>query len=360
VEPTPKLIDIGKAQAALERLVLRIEADTSINAATVLSQAQILLARVNDSPSVELEQLDPGGNHQDTLWQAMRVSDESGEQNIICWRARPDAEAVIAGTWKGAVGPRSKLLLLTVQVGDRFWGMRETEHGQSYFSSDGTAEGPGDEKVLADLQQRADERMHERAHGLSFPVDWTCPRCNWPNPAGTVCQMCQTPKAAAANLGLAQGRKRGSQPAHAYSLFERGIEFEGLPPGLDPQARLNSELDLPPGLEDMLEQIARFSGVAVELIFDAKAEQKPHCIRCGVEISTSTRFCSKCGAEQRPAPPPGPEAAPASHPQRQGVTAAPDAGWGCIKCDHGNPRQAKFCMNCAAPAPHSPSSPEKA
>jgi hypothetical protein len=306
---------------------------------------------VGEAQPAELDKF--GENQANTLWQAMRFSEESGRQNLICWRELPDDDAVIEGTWQGTIGPHSKLLLLTIQVGERFWGMHETAEGPSYFTSDGTAEGPFHKQILASFDRA--KRKYEGTHGKTVVIDWVCSRCHWPNSSGALCQMCHASTSAAAGLKRAQ-TVQGKLPAKVYSMFDKRPEYEGLPPGFDPTAKIEGELDLPPGLEGTIERLIHLSGAAgavIKTMSRGKQEEpKRPCIKCRVELSGSAHFCTRCGADQRSAPPPGPESVV------KPPMAASGSGWRCVRCGEANPQPARFCMNCAAPGPHAPPSPE--
>jgi zinc-ribbon domain len=353
MDPTAKFMNVDKLQAELESFARKIEVNISIDASAMFNEAKALLSKVNECPGEVSGALGTNLADQAKNWQAMHDGRESGEQNVICWRHQPDMEALIEGTWQGSPGPDSKLLLLKVLVGDRSWAMRDTENGPFFFGFEGAIEGPGHEAFVAVLQHRAEKILRERPVSLSFVTDWTCSRCNWPNQAGSVCQMCRTPRiAAGASSGVTSTGKGGLRAAPLHSLFDPGPEYEGLPLGLDPRAKLDNELDLPPGLQELAGELTRWSYKAIKLILADKGKQQPHCVKCGAQISTSSRFCTKCGAEQHPNTMTGPETlierVPAS---RASASKASNASWQCSRCHQANPKQAKFCMNCAAPAP---------
>lgn len=166
--------------------------------------------------------------------------------------------------------------------------------------------------------------------------------------------MCHAPRIAALVLTNAQKKGSAEQLPNLKALAKRGTELEGLPSWIDPRARFDNELDLPPGLQEILGELAHWSGAAIKLVFDDRAKQRAHCVKCAAEISRSARFGTKCGAEQHTSPLSGPEILIERMPSNAArASTTSGSGWQCAKCRQANPKRAKFCMNCAAPAPRS-------
>lgn len=343
--------DVGKLQADLDSLAHEIAAGESIDASRLFGKAKLLLSRVKESPSLEAQEseIEPGGRT--ARWQAISTSGELGEQNVICWKEQPN-EVVVEGDWRPVAGAGDKIHLLSVRVGDRVWAMRETEHGPSYVGPDEATEGSGDKSLFEELQQHASKQAREPAHPQSLAIGWICARCSFPNKEQPLCQMCHAPRTMASVLTGAQKKESAAQLPRLKALTKPGAELEGLPSWIDPRARFDGELDLPPGLQETVGELARWSGNAINLILGNKEGQQPHCVKCGAEILNSSHFCTKCGADQRSAPPPGPESIV------RPPMATSGSEWRCAKCGEANPQPARFCMNCAAPGPHAPPSPE--
>ena len=301
MDSTQDFVDIAFLQSELESFVRNVEADASVEAAQLLSQAEALLSKVLTAWRESRDRSEPVGDDADGAWHATIASDESGERDVLVFRGRQGddiTEAVLEGTWGASAGSAATLRLLTVQIGDRAWGMRETEHGRSLFDTDGNVVGPGDAKLVAELSQPARQRLPDLKQPQSLVVGWVCSGCHWPNRAeATLCQLCRRAKGAAP-----------STATPASSLFG-GAEFEGLPPELTPSLSLTgARSSIPELLEPTLEQTpigklltgkvpvgrAASSGTADGA---AKSRSRKFCTSCGAEIKRpGQKFCGACGA----------------------------------------------------------------
>src|SRR5882724_3383208 len=155
MDTKPKLIDMGEIREELESFVNQIAANPSVDDSAVLRQAQTLLSQLNVRPVSDYQD----NQSYDADCGAIRLENEQGQQNVICWREGGATEAVIEGTWGWASPQDWKLLFLTVRVGERLWGVRDTERGQSRIASGPHADGRGDRKLFADIHRRISDRV---------------------------------------------------------------------------------------------------------------------------------------------------------------------------------------------------------
>jgi hypothetical protein len=279
----PNFVDVAFLQSELESFVRKGEADATSEASQVLSQAEALLLKVLVARHESGDQSQPVGDYEDGSWHATIVLNESGEQDVLIFRGRQGdetADVALEGTWASIDSPAAPRFL-TVQIGDRAWGMRETEHGRSLFNTDGNVVGPGDAQLFAELAQSARQTLSAQTQPQNLAVGWVCSRCHWPNRAEAVrCQLCQTPKGAAGTATQA-------------SSFFGGAEFEGLPPELTPSLSLTgARSSIPELLEPELDQIlfGKIPTVA------AKRRKGMFCTHCGSQIKRpGQKFCSACG-----------------------------------------------------------------
>jgi len=282
VDATQTFLDIAFLQAELETFVRDAEPSASIEDSQLLSRAEVLVSKVQAAWLVLRDRAEPVGNPGDGIWHAAVTLDETGRQDVLLFRGRTDevADAVLEGTWAASADSPSRLCLLTVQIGDRVWGMRETDHGRSLFDTDGGLTGPGDAKLFAEIAQSARQTPPRLTQPQSLVVGWVCARCDWPNSANAaLCQLCGTLKNAAP-----------APTAQASSLFG-GAEFEGLPPELSgiPSGAHSS---IPELLETLLDPVLG--------TIRAGNGRKKFCTSCGAERKRpGQKFCGTCGARIR-------------------------------------------------------------
>jgi len=211
------LLDLSELQPELDGFR---SADVILEADSVLQSARQLMARLQLAAETDESTKD---------WQAVRVTQATGAHTITCWNEA--AGITLIGDWNGGA-----LESLIVQVGDRYWASRATNHGESRISHDPNVEGPADRRPFADLEKRSRDEMERWKKEHPRVERWVCANCSWQNERDhPTCRVC----------GIAK-----SAPAEAIHPETRATIVESFP---EPdEAPHNNVMNLPPGMDEIL------------------------------------------------------------------------------------------------------------
>ena len=86
----------------------------------------MLLEKLYHAPAEAAPAQEPAGMA--AGWQAVRLADAAGQEEIVCWSEADDAQ--VRGQWRGGV-----LTGLWVQVGSDFWSSQAGPYGDTWASS---------------------------------------------------------------------------------------------------------------------------------------------------------------------------------------------------------------------------------
>ena len=209
------LLDISALREELDA-VLRTDDD-----GTILQGARRLMLSLSNAPETSDTTAD---------WQAVRVAAPAGDRMITCWNE--GQRATLIGEWTAG-----NLNTLIVEIGERYWGSRETKHGQSRLSHDAEVDGPADRRPFADLERRSREELERWTRQHPPKKRWACTNCEWQNePEDPTCRACDLPAG-----------------ARAITFDRRPTIAEELP--VPDVAAQTDVMTLPPGMEDILRSL---------------------------------------------------------------------------------------------------------
>jgi hypothetical protein len=257
--------------------------------AAVLGRARMLLEKLHRAPAVAAPTQEPAGIA--AGWQAVRLADAAGQEEIVCWSEADDAQ--VRGQWRDGV-----LTGLWVQAGSDFWSSLAGPYGDTWASSAEETPGPGDQVLDRRLEERVRAAKQEVAQTRMQP-GWVCQSCGWENVAEDArCRGCLAPHSPiakdlmAAGTGVVGGM--AATPSGVRGTFSASGAME-MPDGWqDLLDQLRDELmgKVTDGLKKAAEEGGTSAGK------DKQAERT--CVRCGKPMSATHRFCPVCGAEQPP------------------------------------------------------------
>lgn len=167
-------LDLSAVSTRLDELVLSTRAEP---ADALLARARSLVARLRNVAAMPADAADGTG------WQATRIVLASGEVTATC--RNESMNATLVGQWLG-----DRLVFLWLEVGERYWGSRDTPRGESRLGSDENVAGPADGRFFANLEQRARDAMRQWKQKTARDR-WVCASCSWQNESGdTTCRIC--------------------------------------------------------------------------------------------------------------------------------------------------------------------------
>ena len=257
--------------------------------AAVLGRARMLLEKLYRAPAEAAPAQEPAGMA--AGWQAVRLADAAGQEEIVCWSAADDAQ--VRGQWRGGV-----LTGLWVQVGSDFWSSQAGPYGDTWASSAEQTPGPGDQELDRRLEERVRAAKQEVAQTRTQP-GWVCRSCGWENATEDArCRGCLAPHGPSAKGLMAAGTGAAGGMAATPAEVRGTVSASGA-------------MELPDGWQDLLDQLRdELIGKVTDGLKKAAEEGETSagknnqaeriCVRCGKPVSVNHRFCPVCGAEQPP------------------------------------------------------------
>jgi hypothetical protein len=234
--------------------------------------------------------LDPNSMPIESGWQGARSNSGNGVIEITCWKEQTNA--LVQGEWQ-----EDKRHSLLIQIGEQTW-ISDAAYLKNWsFDPNAPIEIFEKAEETAAIREKTEvivKLWEEKQHPKQ---GWVCRQCGWQNLSSVpACAVCQAPVHTSASTVIEPWATLGGTPPPTFTTA----------PSSDSQHTKPVELDAPPEIQDLINQLTdtikdKLIEKARDKTLDAlkeKTEQPQQCWRCKSKLRSSARYCDKCGADQ--------------------------------------------------------------